>query len=69
MDVKKLIFILFASIFVLSGCESTTRHIEASTVCLQGVQYYITGYHLAPAFKPDGTLYTCKESNDGRNTI
>lgn len=27
--------------------------------CLNNVVYYNSSHHLAPAFKPDGTLYTC----------
>lgn len=27
--------------------------------CIKGVIYYSYGYRLAPAFKPDGSLFTC----------
>jgi hypothetical protein len=30
-----------------------------SVECIKGVQYYNYSYGFAPAFKPDGTLYTC----------
>lgn len=45
-----------------NGYASTTRRLQL--ICIRNVvYYYIVDVHrgfMAPAFKPDGTLYTCK---------
>jgi len=32
---------------------------EVKERCINGVSYYIHGRRMAPAFKPDGSLYLC----------
>lgn len=72
---KKLISLVL--LMLLTGCDSKVQinelgkseHMNSrntfNRVCLQGVIYYENTKRLAPAFKPDGTLYTCntKENN------
>jgi hypothetical protein len=43
----------------VAGCNLDYN--ENDTTCIRGVEYYRTGHQLAPAFKPDGTLYTCEK--------
>lgn len=61
---KKLLAII-AGVVVLSGCTDPNTGIRAteSIRCIKGVEYYASGYRLAPAFKPDGTLYTCENKH------
>lgn len=66
---KKLIIIISA--VVLVGCgssgEYTGREIHTMSLmvekCFNGVVYYNSGQGIAPAFKPDGSLYTCENKN------
>lgn len=56
---NKLLAIICAA-FVLGGCSKPDgRPAFVEEICIKGVVYYSSGYHLAPAFKQDGTLYTC----------
>lgn len=63
---KQLIIILL--VIVLVGCgkngEYTNGNIPPLSIrtekCFNGVVYYNTGQGIAPAFKPDGSLYTCE---------
>ena len=65
MNIKLIMIILV----LVSGCNyggeltMEDRYLN-STICLNGVLYYITGYKLAPSFKPDGTLHTCINKDD-----
>lgn len=54
--------ILIMSILLLVGCTSQPdgKPFSVDEICIKGVVYYNSGYKLAPAFKPNGTLYTCE---------
>lgn len=57
---NKLIAIA-CTVVVLGGCSKPDgRPAFVEEICIKGVVYYSSGYQLAPAFKPDGTLYTCE---------
>jgi hypothetical protein len=51
-------------IFALAGCLPPTKitYTGYETECIRGVVYYNSGHRLAPAYKQDGTLYTCDEA-------
>ena len=62
-------------VLALTGCmkydsNGTTNSGEAEfkRVCIDGVEYLSrrAGYsgYMAPHFKPDGSLYTCRRVND-----
>ncbi len=55
---------LIAVVFALAGCSegllSPEGRFGLDEYCLKGVVYYTSHNQIAPAFKPDGTLYTCK---------
>lgn len=57
---KKLILLLS---LVLVGCSSDEiTNIPLNSlrkICIEGVIYY-NSHSITPAFKPDGTLYTCE---------
>jgi len=68
--VKYLLIGLFCVLLV--GCgfsESSGTYTKPSSYekdrlvkekCMNGVVYYVSGHNsLAPAFKPDGSLFTC----------
>jgi len=61
----KYLLIIFS--FVLSGCAPTAgKYTDGNPgffgreICKSGVVYYTNGQGIAPAFKPDGSLYTCE---------
>lgn len=63
------VFLSILTIVSMVGCSQTltegrlTKVTNADYVtyetCKAGVVYYIRGQGLAPAFKPDGSLFTC----------
>ncbi len=56
----KTLIVAFIALLCV-GCERQSDGKSYSTrdECIRGVVYYESGYKLAPAFKPDGSLYTC----------
>lgn len=56
---NKLLVLL--GMFMLTACspQADGKPWAVKEQCIKGVVYYTTGYQLAPAFKPDGTLITC----------
>ena len=57
-----LLAICLIFLLVLSGCEPSPdgKPWSVNERCIKGVVYYVNGYKLAPAFKQDGSLYTCE---------
>ena len=55
------LLIIFVAVAMLSGCMDKPQGSEIAVEerCVKGVTYYLTGYQLAPAFRADGSLYTC----------
>lgn len=58
--IVSILSVLLCVLF-LSGCTAKPdgSEIRVREKCVKGVVYYVTGYKLAPAFKSDGTLFTC----------
>jgi hypothetical protein len=54
-------------LLVLGGCrnpgEFTGEMTRGGERCKNGVVYYLAGHSIAPAFKPDGTLFLCEKGN------
>lgn len=48
--------VLLASV---TACSDEGLPFGVNEECLRGVVYCSSGYKLAPALKPDGSLYTC----------
>lgn len=61
---KKMKYMLLVLAVLLSACnrndDGTTLFTRKS--CINGVVYYENGHKLAPAFKPNGTLFLCDMS-------
>ena len=64
---------IISIVLLLTACNSDLpqhelhRTGDTNIKCLQGVVYYWRIYGMAPAFKQDGSLFTCpieKENND-----
>jgi hypothetical protein len=58
---RSCVFAVALSALLCAGCVPKPEGSELSVreACIKGVTYYYTGYRLAPAFKPDGTLFVC----------
>lgn len=55
---------LFGGYYVFIPSANAGHVIETHYVptikCVRGVEYYTTIHGIAPAYKPDGTLYSCE---------
>ena len=58
---KLIVASIISSSILLAGCVPTPEgsNVSVREGCIKGVTYYYTGHKLSPAFKPDGSLYTC----------
>lgn len=56
---KKLV--VLSILLVGCGSQSDGKPWAVEEICIKGVTYYASGYQLAPAFHPDGKLYTCNQ--------
>lgn len=59
----RFVLIGFTALLV-HGCVFLELHAKSiPAVCLDGVEYWATGYALTPKYMPNGSISTCSQKN------
>lgn len=66
--INALIVLIIMTLIVGCGGQGEYTKFKGSGIfaekCINGVVYYFQGHGMAPAFKPDGSLYTCNNNKE-----
>lgn len=57
----KLYSLIVSLAILLFSCAPRSPDTGLKVACIDGVEYIINGWQLAPHFRPDGSLYLCNE--------